>query len=76
MEWKSGSTNTTRIGYINKNNQLNNGTRGIKGTDHCQVAYKMKCLSPSCLYEYGANGTDVFHRKCPKCQNGNPGIDY
>lgn len=73
---KSGSTVTTKIGYINRNNQKNCGTRDIKGNDHCQLSYKMKCLVSNCGHTYGANGTDIFQRKCPKCQGGNTGIEY
>lgn len=73
--WKSGSTETTTIGYVNRNNQVVLGTRGIKGTDHGQLSYKLRCQNSGCGYEYGANGTDIFQRKCPKCQNGNPGIE-
>ena len=74
--WKSGSTKTTKIGFINRNNQRNNGTRGVTGTDYGQVAYKMSCLNHGCNHVYGANGTDVFQRKCPNCQGGNPGINF
>jgi len=74
--WQSGSTETTTIGYENRNNQVVIGTRGIKGTDHRQKAYKMKCQKEPCGHEYGANGTDIFQRKCPKCQGGDQGIEY
>jgi hypothetical protein len=30
--FKDGSTSTTQIGYVNRNNQLILGTRGVKGT--------------------------------------------
>lgn len=73
---KDGTAQSTKIGYINSNNQKNHGTRGTKGTDHNAVAYKLECLVPGCGHIYGANGTDVFQRKCPKCQNGKQGIDY
>lgn len=72
--WRNGNTKTTQIGYINRNDQENSGHRGNKGTDHCQMAYKLRCRK--CGHEYGANGTDIFQRKCPNCQGGLPGIDY
>ncbi len=72
-KYKDGSTKTTKIGYINKNNQENCGTFGVDGNDHLQKAYKMKCLKCGC--KYGANGT-IHIRKCPKCQKGKPGISY
>ena len=74
--WKSGNTETTAIGYVNRNKQNCCGTRGIKGTDHAQLSYKLKCMVDGCGHEYGANGTDIFQRKCPKCQSGMPGIEY
>jgi predicted nuclease of predicted toxin-antitoxin system len=72
--WQSGSTDTTAIGYVNKNGQSNLGTRGVAGTDHGQLAYRLRC--GHCGHEYGANGTDIFQRKCPQCQRGLPGIRY
>ncbi|HJH31298.1 MAG TPA: hypothetical protein C5S50_03745 [Methanosarcinaceae archaeon] len=72
--FKSGKFKTTQIGYINRNEQLNLGTLGIKGTDYGQNSYKLKCLS--CKNEYGSNGTDIFERKCPACQRGRPGIPF
>ena len=74
--FKSGSTKTTAIGYINRNNQKNLGHHNKPGTDHGQVAYKMQCQINQCGHKYGSNGTDIFQRKCPKCQSGLPGIDY
>lgn len=74
--FRSGSTQTTQIGYVNPNNQACGGTRGVVGTDHQQVAYRMECQVPGCGQAYGANGTDVFQRKCPYCQGGQPGIAY
>jgi hypothetical protein len=74
--WESGTTETTQIGYINRNHQKNLGTRGAQGTDHGQLAYKLECQEPGCGLVYGANGTDIFQRKCPKCQDGMPGIEY
>ena len=74
--FSSGSTDTTKVGYINRNDQLCTGHRGTLGTDHVQVAYRMVCMRVECSHVYGANGTDVFQRKCPKCQAGAPGIDF
>ena len=71
-----GTTKTTEIGYINRNNQCCCGHRGIPGNDYGQFAYQMKCLESSCGHIYGANGTDVFQRKCPICQKGKQGIDF
>ena len=73
-KYADGTGRTTQIGYINKNGQENLGHRHQSGNDHCQLAYKMKCHK--CGHEYGANGSDIFERKCPSCQGGRPGIDF
>ncbi len=72
--WQNGSSPTTQIGYTNRNQQKNLGHRGKAGTDHGQLAYRLECLN--CGHEYGANGTDIFQRRCPNCQGGLPGIEY
>ena len=72
----NGTTKTTEAGYINPNHQRCCGHRGVPGTDHGQVAYRMECLVSNCGHIYGANGTDVFQRKCPSCQNGKVGIPF
>jgi hypothetical protein len=69
-----GTTTTTQIGYTNKKNQMNKGHRHQPGNDHGQYSYRLACLF--CGHEYGANGTDIFQRKCPECQGGKPGIPY
>lgn len=61
---------TTEIGYINKNNQRNQGKTNIRGTDHCQWFNSMECQK--CGHQYHSNGTDIWQRKCPKCQSGKP----
>ncbi len=53
-----------------------------------QRIYRMRCCRAACAdtaagarglpdgecgFEYGANGTDVHLRRCPKCQAGAPG---
>ena len=72
--FQDGGGNTTRVGYVNDNRQQCLGHRGRDGNDYLQKAYKMKCLC--CGYVYGANGSDVFQRKCPECQGGKVGIDF
>lgn len=74
--FNNGTTKTTEIGYLNRNNQKVLGTRGIKGTDHGQVSYKIECQNEDCGCRYGSNGTDNFQRKCPNCQDGMPSIKY
>lgn len=61
---------TTEQGYLNKNNQRNNGKTNKPGTDFGQWFYEMECMN--CGHKYNANGTDIWQRKCPKCQGGRP----
>lgn len=75
-EFRSGDGSTTKIGYINRHNQRCGGHRGRPGNDHLQKAYRMFCMEAGCDCIYGANGSDVFQRKCPRCQGGQPGIAY
>jgi NAD-dependent SIR2 family protein deacetylase len=60
----------TITGSINERNQRNNGKTGEIGSDHGQKFYEMECLY--CNFKYKANGTDIFQRKCPRCQGGRP----
>lgn len=71
---KNGNTKTTKKGYINKNNQKVLGRTDHKGTDHNQYVYVVECQQKSCGNVYGVNGSDLFQRKCPKCQGGKIGI--
>jgi len=58
--------NTTEIGYVNRNNQRNNGKTDIPGTDFGQWFYDMECLE--CGHKYHANGSNIYEKKCPNCQ--------
>ena len=44
------------------------------GPDHGQSVYVLQC--GECRHEYGANGSDIFQRRCPACQGGRPGLVY
>lgn len=74
--YENGGTDTTRIGYVNRNYQICTGHRNVRGTDHEQLSCRLLCLGVACGHVYGANGTDVFQRKCPACQGGAPGIAF
>jgi hypothetical protein len=65
---------TTRVGYVSPNNQRVLRDTGLPGTDHRQRIYVLRC--GECGAEYGANGSDIFQRRCPACQNGAPGLRY
>lgn len=62
---------TTEVGYINKNNQRNNGRTDIPGTDFGQWFYDMECLE--CGHKYHANGSNIYEKKCPNCQGKSDG---
>ncbi len=38
------------------------------------TVYVLQC--GGCRHEYGANGSDIFQRRCPACQGGRPGLVY
>ena len=59
---------TTITGFVNDNDQMNEGKLTEQGTDYNQYFYQMKCLR--CGHSYKANGSDIWQRKCPKCQGG------
>ena len=71
-QWQDGKGESVKVGKINRRGQQCCGTRRKKGTDHNQYAYKV-CYT-HCEHIYGANGSDMHERKCPKCQGGEPGI--
>jgi hypothetical protein len=59
---------TTEPGFINSNGQITIRDTGLAGTDNKQHVYQLGCSK--CGHVYGANGSDIHDRKCPKCQNG------
>jgi hypothetical protein len=63
---------TTVVGYVNRNDQEVVRATDIPGTDHQQFVYELRCRA--CEHLYGANGSDIHQRKCPKCQDGRPGL--
>jgi hypothetical protein len=71
LEWrdyKSGEKGeTVKIGYANTKGQMCLGHRGKIGTDHNQFAYATKC--DKCSNIYGANGSDLHERLCPRCMD-------
>jgi hypothetical protein len=65
---------STECGYLNRNEQLVIRPTGMPGNDHLQYIYVLRCTRPGCGHEYGANGSDIFQRKCPACEGGAPGL--
>lgn len=65
---------TTQPGYVNRNSQIVIRNTQLPGTDSGQTIYQLACVI--CGHVYGANGSDIFERKCPKCRGGMPGLAY
>ena len=63
---------TTVTGYKNRNGQVVVRKTAISGNDHNQMTYELRC--EACDESYGANGSDIWQRKCPNCQGGRPGL--
>jgi len=68
------NTPTTKPGFINRNGQSVVRPTGLRGTDHLQYVFVLKCTH--CDLEYGANGSDIHERRCPNCQGGRPGLAF
>jgi hypothetical protein len=60
----------TTPGAVNSKGQSVVRDSGIRNR-HSQRVFVLRC--GHCEYEYGAQGCDVFLRKCPRCQGGKPG---
>lgn len=64
---------TTKTGSTNRHGQIVVGATGVPGTDHGQSIYVLRCSR--CSNEYGANGSDLWQRRCPSCGGGLPGFE-
>ena len=60
------------VGNINPNGQRLVRKTTEPGTDRNQYIWLLTC--EKCSHEYGANGSDYHHRKCPNCQKGAAGL--
>jgi hypothetical protein len=65
---------TTKIGFVSKRGQVVIRGTGLPGTDHGQKIYQLGCSK--CGNVYGANGSDIYDHKCPKCQGGHEGLPH
>ena len=63
---------TTQPGYRNRSGQVVVRRTNRPGNDHNQVVYELEC--GGCGHRYGANGSDIWQRKCPECGGGQPGL--
>lgn len=64
---------TTEIGYVNRNRQTVIHKTDFAGTDHGQKVYVLRC--GVCGHEHGANGSDIFQRRCPRHDPKSRGAD-
>ncbi len=71
---RSNAGKTTQLGYKNRNQQQVEKRTDLPGNDHNQFIYVLRCKH--CSYAYGVNGSDIFQRKCPRCQGGAPGLGF
>ncbi len=58
----------TEPGNINENGQMTIAKTTWAGNSPKQKIYVLECQK--CGFRYGANGADIFERKCPNCQAG------
>jgi len=63
---------TTKIGFVSDSGQVVIRNTNALGTDKNQTIYQLGCSV--CGYVYGANGSDIHIRKCPKHDGGMPGL--
>ena len=71
---KTALKGTTKIGFVSRRGQVVIRGTGAPGTDHGQKIYQLGCSK--CGHVYGANGSDIYDHKCPKCQGGHEGLAY
>jgi hypothetical protein len=65
---------TTQVGYVNRTGQEVIRLTGKVGNNHRQYVYVLRCRG--CGHKYGANGKDIFVRRCPAHDGGAPGIEF
>ena len=66
------SAGTTEPGYRNRNDQVVVRRTDLPGNDHNQRVYVLEC--GRCQHRYGANGSDIWQRRCPRYGGGRPGL--
>jgi hypothetical protein len=70
----NGSGYSTAVGFVNKNGQVVIRKTDLDGNDHRAKVYQLGCSI--CGHVYGANSGDIWLRKCPKHDQGAPGLAY
>ena len=61
---RDSARRTTEPGYVNRRGQTVLRKTAELGNDHNQRVYVFKCGDYA--HEYGANGSDIFQRRCPR----------
>ncbi len=70
----SRNRKTTVPGFVSRNGQMVLRKTDAPGNDHNQIVYVLRC--GRCAHEYGANGSDIWLRRCPSCSGGKPGLSF
>ncbi len=70
----SSGGKTTKASYVNKNGQEVLHATDLPGNDHSQVIHVLRC--GNCGHRYGANGSDIWQRKCLDCGGGATGLAF
>lgn len=65
---------STEPGYKNRNDQSVVRPSDLPRDDHQQRVYELRC--GRCGHHYGATGSDILQRLCPRCQDGAPGLPF
>ena len=61
-------------GFVNKNGQVVLYKTEQRNGVQPKMAYKLGCSK--CGQVYATRDPDVFERKCPACQGGEPGMSF
>ena len=61
-------------GYENPQRQTVVRATDTPGSIRGQQVYVLRC--GRCGAHYGANGSDIDTRSCPRCMDGDPGVQY
>ena len=69
-----GKARTRTPGFENPREQVVVRNTLLPNTDLHQYVDVLRC--EKCGHEYGSNGSDDHNRKCPRCQNGKPGLPF
>lgn len=62
----------TSIGFRNRDGQQVIRKTSREGRTPEQRVFILQCTV--CGHEYGADGSEIYERLCPKCQDGPPGL--